>query len=87
MLDNIAEKDLGSELRKRALANANLVSAQLHLRAGRYKLAFKCIRKAIDGMAYMPFAFRLLKIVLNGIFNRAVHRILWTFREILKAEY
>lgn len=68
----------------RALANANLVSAQLHLRAGRIYSACRCIREAVRYSCRTVFAPHTLRLLLNALVNRAVHRVLWTLRDYFK---
>jgi hypothetical protein len=81
-----ARADLSDEIRvlhPRALARANLVSAQLHFRAGRWRLAFQRVRvaRAVDsGHMGATGSFRL---AVNALFNRAGHRALWTLRDLI----
>lgn len=86
VLGESAAKNLNQHLGERALASANLVSAQLHLRAGRYMNALICIRQAFKHSAGTVLTVRALRLLLNAIFNRTLHRILWTVRGILKVE-
>jgi glycosyltransferase involved in cell wall biosynthesis len=65
-----------------AISNALLVSAQLHLRAGRYMAASGCVRRAAGiypGNLLRPRAVRQLA---NGLFNRLGHRLLWSLKRL-----
>lgn len=86
VLAESAAKYLDPEIRKRALASANLVSAQLHLRAGRYMSALVCIRQAFRHSARTVMTVRTLRLLLNALFNRTAHRILWSVRSVFKVE-
>lgn len=81
----IAEGSHG-DIKMRALASANLVSAQLHLRAGRFGSTTKYIRQAISYSPRTVFVPRTLRLLLNALLNRAGHRLLWSVRAILKAK-
>ncbi len=68
-----------------AMGNAHLLVAQLHLRAGRYLMAF---REITSGAKLSPgnlFSARFLRMFLNGLFNRYIHKILWKIRGIIPA--
>jgi len=63
-----------------AISNALLVSAQLHLRAGRYRAASGCVRRAAvmyPGNLLQP---RVVRQLANGLFNRLGHRLLWSLK-------
>lgn len=80
-----AARKLDSGLKESALASANLVSAQLHLRAGRFSSAFLCIRQAFRYSGRMVLTWRTIRMLLNAAINRTAHRLLWKVRGILKA--
>lgn len=82
VLNERAAKDIDGKVRNRALASAHLVSAQLHLRAGRYGATFHCVRQAFQQSARTVLAMRTLRLLLNATVNRATHRFLWTVRDI-----
>lgn len=67
--------------KKKAFANANFVSAQLHLRSGRYKLGFSNVYKAILISPQTLFSLRLLRMLANGLFNRGFHKLLQIIRQ------
>ena len=67
-------------IRKIAMANAYLVSAQLHLRAGRIQMAFSAITKSMQQSKRNFFSFRTVRIVINATFNRVFHRLYWLIR-------
>jgi glycosyltransferase involved in cell wall biosynthesis len=66
--------------RTRAISNAFLVSAQLHLRSGRYRAAFGCVREAARLFPRNLLRLRILRQFANGLFNRLGHRLLWTLK-------
>jgi len=71
-------------LKNKSLASAHLVSAQLHLRAGRIALASNCIRHASRYSLVTVLSFRSIRLLLNAALNRGAHKILWKIRSIMK---
>ena len=67
----------------RAKASAHLISAQLHIRAGRLGGGFNSLVEAwrLDKRAVLSIRTALL--LLNASINRICHRILWTIRAYL----
>ena len=61
----------------RAVSNASLFSAQLHLRSGRYRAAFRHVRRAADLFPANLFRLRVLRQIANALFNRMAHRLFW----------
>lgn len=86
ILDKTTKKKFDPRLKKRALANANLVSAQLHLRSGRYKQTLVCVRQAFNHSRKAAMTIRTVRLLLNAMFNRTAHKVLWTVRVILKGK-
>ena len=84
VLNESAARNLDSGLKERALASANLVSAQLHLRAGRFSSAFLCIRQAFRYSVKTVLTWRTLRMLSNAAINRTAHRLLWKARSTLK---
>lgn len=84
VLNESAARNLDSGLKECALASANLVSAQLHLRAGRIYSAILCIRKAFRYSVRTVLTWRALRMLSNAVINRSAHRLLWKARSILK---
>ncbi len=68
-----------------ALAHAHLVSAQLHLRAGRWGAAGHSVRAAWSHSWSRVLSTRALRLLGNALFNRLGHRLLWTLRSGLSA--
>lgn len=67
-------------VRNRGLASAHLMSAQLHLRAGRLVAARNAIKKAYSyerGQVYSVLTFRRF---LNAVGSRALHKLIWKFK-------
>lgn len=85
VLNEGTAKHLDAGLRECALTNANLVSAQLHLRAGRFYSAFHSVREALRLSVRTVLTRRALRLLLNAAINRTAHRLLWKARSILKA--
>ncbi|HTO44101.1 MAG TPA: glycosyltransferase [Burkholderiales bacterium] len=80
-----ARADLPDDIRvlhPRALAKANLVSAQLHFRAGRWRRAFQRLRAARAAGSGHIGATGSFRLAVNALFNRAGHRALWTLRDL-----
>lgn len=70
-----------------ALSNANLVSSRVHLRSKRYSAAVSHLWQALKLHPKNIVAKRTWKLLANGLFNRAGHRIWWgarSFRERVK---
>ncbi|NOT13878.1 MAG: glycosyltransferase [Methylococcaceae bacterium] len=67
--------------KNQSVANATLLVAQLHLRSGRYRMGFHQISKAFQIFPQSLISFRILKILINGFFNRFVHKLLWKIRK------
>jgi glycosyltransferase involved in cell wall biosynthesis len=70
------------ECRAVALSSAYLVSAQLHLRAGRIRLAMENFSSAFSHSAHSALSLRSLHLLFNAIFNRAGHRIVSYFKSL-----
>jgi glycosyltransferase involved in cell wall biosynthesis len=70
--------------RSRSLASANIVAAQFHLRSGRYTDAFIRVKNAIVLSPRTLLSPRVLRMLGNGLVNRPLHRILWSFRSCMK---
>jgi len=64
----------------KAISNAFLVSAQLHLRSGRYATAFRHLRSAAALFPANVFRLLLLRRIANALFNRMGHRLLWLLK-------
>lgn len=72
-------------LRSKALANASLLSAQLHARAGRWRMAAYQVRDAFrlaPSEVFQPLSARRM---LNALINRTGHRIHRTLTRVLRA--
>lgn len=66
-----------------SFANANLVVAQLHLRSGRYKEGYLRARQAALLSPRSLLSVRALRMLVNGLFNRFIHRYLWLIKSRL----
>ena len=66
-----------------ALSNAYLVNAQLDFRAGRYRLGYADLRCAFSLYPRNLFTIRTVRLLLNVLFNRLGHKILWTIKSLL----
>jgi glycosyltransferase involved in cell wall biosynthesis len=78
--------DFPSELRSmrnKAIANAALVSAQLHLRAGRLGASCGAIREAAVSDLTAVVSCRALQLLANAAVNRIGHRALWIVRSLM----
>lgn len=67
-----------------ALANAHIVSAQLHLRAGRLREFGQRTQTAYRLNPRGVFSIRFARALANAVANRAGHRILWTLRGMFR---
>lgn len=68
----------------RALANAHLVSAQLHLRAGRFAAGTRQLRAALGWSPAALFTPRALRLLANAAFNRLAHRAVSRLKDVLQ---
>ena len=71
------------DLRSQALSNAFLMSFQLHLRAGKYRLGYANLCRAFSLYSRNLFTLRAARLMLNALFNRSGHRILWRTKRFL----
>lgn len=69
-----------AKLRDESIANAELVSAQLHLRAGRIVEAWRSVRRAESLWPATVWSSRSARLLLNAALNRLGHRLLWTIK-------
>lgn len=69
-------------LRNEAVANAELVSAQLHVRAGRLAEAWSSVRRASSASRAAVWSSRSVHLLVNAALNRLGHRILWTLKSL-----
>ena len=70
-------------IRKISLSSAHLVSAQLHLRAGRYTQGLARLNTALALCPINLVNIRTLRTLFNALFNRAGHRIYWHLKYLL----
>jgi len=66
-----------------ALAHANLIAVQLHVRAGRWRAATHSVKSAWASSWPRVLSARAMRLLINALFNRAGHRLLWTMRSHL----
>jgi glycosyltransferase involved in cell wall biosynthesis len=71
-------------LRHRGIANANIVSAQLNLRAGRVGAACRAMGTALRLAPASLVRWRTLRVIANALFNRTAHKLLWTVRRYVR---
>lgn len=64
----------------KALGNARLLVAQLHLRSARYASAVREIYAAAKLSPQSLISIRALRMLINGLFNRHLHKLLWRIR-------
>jgi len=73
-----------TRLKNHALSNAQLVSAQLHVRAGRYAQGLACAQKAFSLYAPNLFTIYAVRLLVNSLFNRLGHKIFWKIKGLLQ---
>lgn len=76
----------GSKLKRRAMASAHLVCAQLHLRAGRVKEFLDNVLIAKEYSIWIVLSPRSIRVICNAAFNRFLHRLLWTLRNVIRTD-
>lgn len=65
-----------------ALSSAHLVTARAHLRSGRRRAALGNLSRAWSLCPTNVLSTTTLRLVVNGLFNQAGHRIWWTLRKL-----
>lgn len=70
-------------LRAQALSNAHLICAQLNYRAGRYRGGNSSLREAYALYPRNFMSILFVRLVLNVLFSRITHRVLWKVRRRL----
>ena len=68
--------------RSQALSRAYLVSAQLHVRAGRYGTGWRYIRRAFQLVPGSIVRSGSARMMINAFVNRVGHRLLWTLKRL-----
>ncbi|MHC4070781.1 MAG: glycosyltransferase family 2 protein [Planctomycetota bacterium] len=71
------------DLKNQALSSACLLSFQLYLRAGQYRLGYASLCRAFSLYPRNLFTLRAARLALNVLFNRIGHRILWRIKRLL----
>jgi len=71
-------------LKTRALGNAHLVSAQLHLRAARYRAAYASMREAFALCPQNFLSWKAFRLIANALFNRTGLKLLWKVNSLLR---
>jgi hypothetical protein len=71
--------------RGRALGTAHLLTAQLYLRVGNYKAGLLALATSFRLNPRHLISARTLRIILNAVFNRLGHRMLWAVRRARRA--
>jgi glycosyltransferase involved in cell wall biosynthesis len=72
-------------LERQALSSADLVSAQLHVRAGRYGDASRCLRDAFRSSPRNLLSGNALRTLMNGFFNRVAHTLVCKLRDVFSS--
>ena len=70
-------------VKSQAFANANIMVAQLHLRASRFKEAILRVKEAITISPRTFLTIRVFRMLFNGLFNRLIHKIIWFVKDSL----
>ncbi len=70
-------------VRNRSLSSAQLMSAQLHLRAGRYSTGLGRLKTALRLYPENVLNVKSVRMLFNALFNRTGHRILWHLKHLL----
>ena len=69
-------------LRDESVANAELISAQLHLRAGQFVDAWRSVHRAASLWPAAVWSLRSARLLLNAALNRLGHRMLWNLKTL-----
>lgn len=84
LLANPMSTALSADLARDARVGAFLVSAQLHVRAGRFRVAVDRLKQAVDTKRDALISIRAWRMLFNAVFNRISHRLLWTIRGLYR---
>ena len=71
--------------RNQALGTAHLLAAQLYIRVGNYARGLATLSRAFRLKPRSLVSPRTLRVLVNALFNRLGHRVLWTLRRILSS--
>ncbi|MDB5825055.1 MAG: glycosyltransferase [Herminiimonas sp.] len=71
-------------LKNKTLSNAHLLSAQLYLRAGCYRLGALNLRDAFILDRTNFYTLMLVRRIANALFNRVGHKVLWNLKKLLR---
>jgi glycosyltransferase involved in cell wall biosynthesis len=80
--ENPAVPDDLRRLRSQALSRAYLVSAQLHVRSGRYRIGLRNIRQAFRLSPGALVRSGSMRMMANAFVNRVGHRLLWNLKRL-----
>ena len=81
-LENPAVPDDLRRLRSQALSRAYLVSAQLHVRSGRFRMGLRNIRQAFRLSPGALVRRGSARMMVNAFVNRLGHRLLWNLKRM-----
>lgn len=70
--------------RAEALANAHLLSARLHLRAGRFPEGGGHLQQALRLYPPMLLRLRTHRLIASALPNRGVHKLVWLFNRVFR---
>jgi len=68
------------DLQDESLGNAQVLSARLHLRSGRFADALRLLWAALRRYPVNFLRLRTWHLIVNGLANQVMHRALWSFR-------
>jgi glycosyltransferase involved in cell wall biosynthesis len=68
--------------KSRAISNAHVLSARLHLRAGRVNMGLRHLRQAFRLWPKNLLRLRTFRLILNALINRAGHGIFWRLNRL-----
>lgn len=71
-----------TEERPRALSNAHVLTARLHLRAARFGAGFRHLRDAFRLWPANFLRWRTLRLLGNAVVNRVGHKIFWQLNRL-----
>lgn len=75
------------EKEKEALSNANLTTAQLHLRSGRYRLGYYYLKKSFYLNPKIFMKMKSVRRIVSGFLNRPTYKLIFLLNKIKRQSH
>ncbi len=68
--------------RSEGIANGHVLSARMHIRSGRLRPGLHHLVAAVQTCPSILLSFRTYHLLINALFNRGAHRLLWALNKV-----